>query len=87
MEPVSVERGVSWLPATMTLSVRGSAARSRANWRYACTIAVLVGRTWWNTSPPISTTSGASSITLSTARVNDCATSASRWLIPRGVSR
>ena len=34
---------------------------------YACRIAVFVGRTWWNTSPAMSTTSGASSITLSIA--------------------
>ena len=45
MHPVSLERGVSWLPATITISVVGSAARSRANWRYAWRIAVFVGRT------------------------------------------
>jgi hypothetical protein len=45
MHPVSAARGVSWLPATITTSVLGSAARSRANWRYACRIAVFVGRT------------------------------------------
>jgi hypothetical protein len=41
-------------------------------------MAGLGGRTAWNTSPAISTTSGFSSMTLSITRRSDVATSASR---------
>jgi hypothetical protein len=75
---VSVERGMSWLPATTTTWVSGSASTRRENCRKACRIAVLVGRTVWNTSPPMRITSGAMAISLSTARANEAATSASR---------
>ena len=68
MHPVSVERGVSWLPATITITAFGSACMRRENCVNAWRIAGFVGRTVWNTSPAMSTTSGASSMTRSIAR-------------------
>ncbi len=62
MQIVSVERGMSWLPATTMTCVSGNASTSRENWRKACRIAVLVGRTVWKTSPPRRITSGARSM-------------------------
>src|SRR5690606_1884076 len=87
MEPVSVDRGVSWLPAMRTTGASGSASRSRWNSRKAKTIAVLVGRTAWKRSPATSTASGRAAMTPSTAARKAAATSASRWLMPPGVWR
>jgi hypothetical protein len=87
MQPVSAARGVSWLPATITTGTPGSAAGKRANWWKAWRMAGFVGRTWWKMSPASTTRSGWSATTMSTARLKAPATSASRWLMPAGVSR
>ena len=85
MHPVSLDRGRSWFPATITTGTpSGSALVSRVNWWNAWRIAGFVGRTVWNTSPATTTRSGRSAITRSMARVNVSATSASRWLMPSG---
>ena len=65
----------------------GSAARSRENWRTRAGSPGSSAARGGTRRRAISTRSGASSMILSIARVNDCATSASRWLMPRGVSR
>jgi hypothetical protein len=87
MQPVSVARGTSWLPAIIAIFALGSSVRRRESCRKASRIAGLVGRTLWKTSPAMTTTSGASSMTLSIAFLNARDTSASRWLKPAGVSR